>query len=183
MLVYRAVVLTTLLYGAETWPVKAEHLRRLNSFHHACLRTILGISRCVQWEEPLSSATLGKLFGMDHDIAIVLQKYRLRWLGHVARMEDSRLPKSLLFGELPHTRPPHGPKKRWRDIIVSDLASIGLTYSTWYEAAQDRKLWWARCQEQQERPRPPRVICPSCRHDFSCPSDLKRHQTYCKADK
>ena len=30
--VYRAVVMSVLLYGAETWAIKAEHIRRLKSF-------------------------------------------------------------------------------------------------------------------------------------------------------
>ena len=32
--VYRATVLSVLLYGAETWTTKAENLQRLNAFHH-----------------------------------------------------------------------------------------------------------------------------------------------------
>ena len=43
--VYRAVVLAVLLYGAETWTMKAVHTRRLNSFHNRCIRTILGVTR------------------------------------------------------------------------------------------------------------------------------------------
>ena len=32
--VYKATVFRVLLYGAETWTLKAEHMRRLNSFHN-----------------------------------------------------------------------------------------------------------------------------------------------------
>ena len=46
--VYRAVVLAVLLYGAETWTMKAVHTRRLNSFHNHCIRTILGVMRYQQ---------------------------------------------------------------------------------------------------------------------------------------
>ena len=31
----------------------------------------------------------------------LLTKRRLRWLGHVTRMRDGRLPKDILYGELP----------------------------------------------------------------------------------
>ena len=41
--VYRAVVLAVLLYGAETWTMKAVHIRHLNSFHNWCIQTILGV--------------------------------------------------------------------------------------------------------------------------------------------
>ena len=41
--VYRAVVLTTLLYGSESWVTYRHHLRLLERFHHRCLRIILKI--------------------------------------------------------------------------------------------------------------------------------------------
>ena len=47
--VYKAVVGSILLYGAETWTVKAPDVRRLNSFHNRCVRTILGVTRFQQW--------------------------------------------------------------------------------------------------------------------------------------
>ena len=43
--VYKAIVLAVLLYGAETWALKAEHVRRLTTFHNRCMRTILGVTR------------------------------------------------------------------------------------------------------------------------------------------
>ena len=41
--VYRAVVLTTLLYGSESWVTYRNHLNLLERFHQRCLRTILNI--------------------------------------------------------------------------------------------------------------------------------------------
>ena len=49
--VYRAVVLAVLLYGSETWVLKAQHTKRLNVFHNHCVRTILGVNRFEQWQE------------------------------------------------------------------------------------------------------------------------------------
>ena len=43
--VYKAVVVSILLYGAETWTLKAPDVRRLNSFHNRCVRNILGMTR------------------------------------------------------------------------------------------------------------------------------------------
>ncbi|XP_022093240.1 uncharacterized protein LOC110980661 [Acanthaster planci] len=42
--VYNTCVLSTLLYGSETWTAYARQERRLNSFHQRCLQHILGIS-------------------------------------------------------------------------------------------------------------------------------------------
>lgn len=42
--VYKAKVLTVLLYGVETWTIKAHSVRCLNGFYNRCVRTILGVS-------------------------------------------------------------------------------------------------------------------------------------------
>ena len=42
----------------------------------------------------------------------VCVEQRLRWLGHVGRMDEERLPNRSLFGELNMKRPCHGAKKR-----------------------------------------------------------------------
>ena len=41
--VYRAVVLTTPLYGSEIWVTYRNHIRLLKGFHQRCLHTILNI--------------------------------------------------------------------------------------------------------------------------------------------
>ena len=63
--VYRAVVLAVLLYGAETWTMKAVHTSRLNSFHNRCIRTILGVTKYQQWNERLTSQSLSHRLFLD----------------------------------------------------------------------------------------------------------------------
>ena len=63
---------------------------------------------------------------VTESMAEILRRHHLRWLGHVARMEDSRMPKQLLFGELERLRPRHGIKRRWRDLVVADVQAVGL---------------------------------------------------------
>ncbi|BHF65874.1 hypothetical protein SprV_0200888700 [Sparganum proliferum] len=41
---YKAFILPTLLYGAETWTVYTKQARRLNHFHLSCLRRILRLN-------------------------------------------------------------------------------------------------------------------------------------------
>ena len=69
----------------------------------------------------------------------------MHWLGHVAWMEDDRLPKQLLFGELLTVRPHHGPKLRWRDVIVKDVQLLGLDALNWYKVAQNQPRWYKLC--------------------------------------
>jgi hypothetical protein len=46
MLVYKAIVVPTLLYGAaESWALTASQAHQLNVFNTSCLRRILGLTR------------------------------------------------------------------------------------------------------------------------------------------
>jgi hypothetical protein len=65
--VYRATVLSVLLYGAETWTTKTESMRQLNGFHNRCVRTIMGITKYQQWKEKITSKRLAAAFGMERD--------------------------------------------------------------------------------------------------------------------
>ena len=41
---YRALVLTALLYGAETWPMTKANMKKLEAAHHRWQRRILGVT-------------------------------------------------------------------------------------------------------------------------------------------
>ena len=93
--VYQACVLSTLLYGSESWTLYAQQQRRLNTFHLRCLRRILGIS----WQDHIPNTEVLARAGSLSMYAL-LTKRRLRWLGHVTRRHNGRLPKDILYGEL-----------------------------------------------------------------------------------
>ena len=44
MAVYRAYIISTVLYGSESWTTYAAQEKRLNVFHLRCLRRILSIA-------------------------------------------------------------------------------------------------------------------------------------------
>ena len=67
--VYKAVVISILLYGAETWTLKAPDVRRLTTFHNRCVRTILGVSKFQQWQNHIITQQLSGQFGLYWSIA------------------------------------------------------------------------------------------------------------------
>ena len=137
--IYSACVLSTLLYGAECWAILRCDEARLDAFHHRCIRSILGVSRLQQQLQHITNAELRRRWGDPGLVSDTLRKRRLQWLGHVARMDEDRIPKQLLFGWLPQTRPAHGPRLRWKDHVTEDLKKLGV--SDWYLLSQDRVQW------------------------------------------
>ena len=98
--IYNACVLLVLLYGAECWIPLLRHNRKLNSFHHRCIRVILGTSNRQQWSEHITMTEVRRRWGDMETIVDKIRMKRLQWLGHLARMADDRMPKSVLFGWL-----------------------------------------------------------------------------------
>ena len=131
---FTCIVLSILLYGCETWTVLPDHVSRLRAFHMRSLRHICGIS----WRDHVNNeSVLNKcgLVSIDREI----QHRRLRWLGHVGRMQDHRLPKQLLFSHMSGHRSVGRPRLRWNDIARSDLNSV--SENKWYRSCQNRDGW------------------------------------------
>ena len=61
--VYQACVLSVLLYGSECWVPLRRDIKRLNAFHHRCIRSILGITNEKQWIERISSQMVREQWG------------------------------------------------------------------------------------------------------------------------
>ena len=55
-------------------------------------------------------------------VETMVRKRRLRWLGHVARMDPGRIPRQLLVCKFETgQRTVGGQKMRWADIVTKDL--------------------------------------------------------------
>ena len=73
----------------------------------------------------------------------MIKSRRLRWAGHVARMEEGRSAFKILTGKLTGKRPLGRPGRRWEDNIRMDLEDIGINTRNWLDSAQDRDYWRA----------------------------------------
>ena len=135
--VYRACVLSTLLYASETWTLMAYQENRLHAFHMRCLRKILGLT----WEDKVTNEDVLTRADIP-SMATILKQKRMRWLGHVHRMEGTRIPKQLMYAELETGARPHGrPFLRFRDKCKRDVKEIGMNTDTWHTLASDRDSW------------------------------------------
>ena len=141
--VYHAVVLSALLYCSEAWTLYRKQIRVLEAFHIGCLQRILGIT----WRDRVPHSDLLKRTNCQ-SIETILHRNRLRWLGHVIRMPDHRLPKQMLYGELSDgARSVGGQFKRFKDATKQTLKACGMEPGQIETAALDRVLWSASSKE------------------------------------
>ncbi|XP_064423488.1 uncharacterized protein LOC135360406 [Latimeria chalumnae] len=143
MLVYKACVLSTLMYGGETWTTYVHQEKRLNSFHLRCLCRILNI----KWQDKVTNAEVLRRANLPSVTALFKQR-RLRWLGHLSRLEDGRIPKDMLYGELSEgIRTTGRPKLRYKDTCKRDMKAFGIDPDQWETLAGDRNRWRQRLHQ------------------------------------
>nr|VZI34581.1 unnamed protein product [Spirometra erinaceieuropaei] len=134
---YKAVILPTQLYGAETWTVYAKQARRLNHFHLSCLRRILRL----KWQDRIPDTDVLERTGIL-SIYAILRQIQLRWSGHLVRMDDERLPKRLFYGDVATgSRRQGGQIRRYKDTLKSSLKCLQINPTNWEELALDRPAW------------------------------------------
>ena len=77
------------------------------------------------------------------NIVRVIKSIRLRWAGHLARMEEGKSAFKILTGKPTGKRPLGRPRRRWEYIIRMDLKEVGIDARNWVDSAQDRDYWRA----------------------------------------
>ena len=127
---YNACVRSVLLYGAETWPLRVEDIQKLSVFDSRCLRSIARLA----WNNRISNAEVRKRAFINardaRPLKEIINHHRLRWLGHVLRMPNDRLPSRVVFAEAPpHWKKPLGGQSltwlRNMKSITAPLSRIG----------------------------------------------------------
>ena len=84
--VYRACVVSTLLYGSEARATYAKQEHKLSFFHPRCLRRIMDI----RWYDTVTDSEALQKTGIGSIYALLMQR-RMRRLGHVRRKENGRI--------------------------------------------------------------------------------------------
>ena len=110
------------LYGCETWALTLREERKLKMFENMVLRRIFGPRRDEvkgEWRR-LHNEELNDLYSSPN-IVRVIKSRRMRWTGHVARMDEERGAYRVLVGKPEGKRPLGRPRRRCVDNIRMDL--------------------------------------------------------------
>ena len=72
----------------------------------------------------------------------LLIRKNLRWTGHLTRMTSDRLPKQILYSQLPFGYRKRGrPCLRFNDTINRNLKMRGIKTGSWASLSQQRDEW------------------------------------------
>ena len=96
--IYKTIILPVVLYGFETWSLILREECRLRVFENRILRRIFGTKRDENGEwRRLHNEELHSLYHSPNTVRVIKSR-RLRWAGHVARMEEGRSAFKILTG-------------------------------------------------------------------------------------
>ena len=130
--IYTTVIRPVLLYGAEVWTTRKKEEKLMETTEMRMLRRIKGVTL----RDKQKSDEIRKELGVCNIIKKV-KEARLRWFGHVERMEEDCPARRVIGEEVPGRRGKGRPKKRWMDCIKEDMEEIGVRR----EEAQQRNNW------------------------------------------
>ena len=125
-----AEVLETMLYDCVTWSPRACHYVTLHRAHRRFL------THCICWrkhnraDHPISYLDTLLKTGSE-SIEATLRRRRILFAGFVARMEDTRLPKCVMIGEVVGGAGcVGGQEKVWMRCFLDDLRAFGASTPT-----------------------------------------------------
>ena len=137
---YKTLIRPIVTYGSESWCLTQKEEQSLHTFERKVLRTIFGpvFDQSKSLWRKRYNHELNQLYG-EPDIVRTTKINRLRWLGHVQRMDEHRIPKKILKTKPEGKRSAGRPKSRWSDAAFANLRTMGVT--SWETLAADRPGW------------------------------------------
>jgi hypothetical protein len=118
--IYRAIILSVVLHGYETWSLTLREERRMSVLENRVLRRIFWAKKNKVTEEwrRLHNEELTDLSPSPN--IQVIKSRSMRWAGHVACMKGGEVYTGVWWGHLRSK-----PWSRWEDNIKMDLQEMG----------------------------------------------------------
>ena len=127
-----------MLYGCLTWSPRACHYDTLRRAHHSFLTRCIGWRNHSRTDHPISYLSNTLVKTGSECIEATPRKRRILFAGFVARMEDTRLPKCMMFGKFVGGAGSAGrQEKEWMGCFLDDLTVFVIHPDKWTIAAQD----------------------------------------------
>lgn len=136
--IFKACVLSTLLYGSETWSCTELEIARVQTFVNKCLRKILRIF----YPETITNNELYERAQIDTIDNLVKQK-KWRWIGHTLRRTECHITRQALEWNPQGSRRRGRPRLTWRRKVENELTKANSTWTYAKQLAENRIRWKA----------------------------------------
>ena len=146
---YRTLIKPILMYASETWPLGGRDIIRLAAFERKILRRIYGPVKDGEHWRIRYNHELYQLY-KSPNIIQTIKIARLRWVGHVRRMNESEIPRKVMEYKILGGRRVGRPTLRWMDCVADDIKTLEI--KNWWTVAQDRNRWRKLLKEAEARP-------------------------------
>ena len=123
--IYRAILLSALLFGAETWKVYSvpESYKEATHFHDE--------TSAVKWKHQVIKIKVLKRAGLPSMEDLLIRK-NIRWTELFLRIPTDRLPRLVLYSQLPEGQRPRGfPGLPYKDTIKINLKKRDIDTKLW----------------------------------------------------
>uniref|UniRef100_A0A8D8V6E2 Craniofacial development protein 2 n=1 Tax=Cacopsylla melanoneura TaxID=428564 RepID=A0A8D8V6E2_9HEMI len=150
MKIYKTVIRPIITYGSESWTLIKEDQEKIKRFERKVIRRIYGPIRVDEdnWRIRYNSEINDILNG--EDIIKFIKSQRLRWFGHLQRMEQNRMPKKIVNAKVYSKRKKGRPRLRWMDDVTKDLQTMRVR--GWTNAVNNRVEWRRIVEEAKAHP-------------------------------
>lgn len=135
---YKTIIRPTVTYGCEVWNLRKQDRTMLEVWERKILRRIFGGKEVNGWWIRRTNKELEELYG-EQNIVGYVKTQRLRWLGHLTRMKETRVPKKIWEVDFVGTKRRGRPRSRWWTEVQEDLNMMDLR--DWEQKARNRKQW------------------------------------------
>lgn len=136
--IYKTVIRPIVTYASETWTLNKTEQLRLEVWERKVLRKVFGGTKVNYMWIRRTNEDLRALYG-EPSITGIIKAQRLRWLGHVERMQPTRTPKMILTQEIGGKKRKGRPRKRWQKEVEDDIRRLKI--KNWKEQAKNKKQW------------------------------------------
>ncbi|WP_346303773.1 reverse transcriptase family protein [Pantoea sp. Morm] len=134
--IYKTLIRPVAVYACETWTLNKTTVQMLDRFERKILRRILGpVKENERWRLRKNREVYQEY--KDLSLSNFVRIQRLKWFGHMSRMEDGRIPKKAYNFSPDGTRARGRPRARWRDNVLKDLKQTRISTTM----ARDRNSW------------------------------------------
>jgi len=122
-------------YSSETWTLTVKDENNLRIFERQILRKIFGPANIDNIWRMRNNMEIDNLME-GADIVRFIKAQRIKWLGHIQRMDQARPTRKLLDWKPVGIRPVGRPRQRWQEDVMEDLKKLKV--KNWKEITKNR---------------------------------------------